>query len=463
MSAHELVGVWPASGKTARPGPFAPSPAGSRLMRARCVPDNRSMSSIYDVTTWEPLIQLMRARKATSSPVSGHVSSSGWSVPGPHDDWNTERAAVERVCGALTAAGREDISFVLDGSVLHLIETGPAVDGLSVNAGSLLLVEGAVAEPWRRLPSPAPGAAVSPSADPALLERHLRERLPAVRGATEAEIAAAGVRLGVALPAELKALYRVVRAGREDRLDGVSEVLGFELLGLDGVFVADAVCRPHWWEFAAMEAVVTSPDDLVQGVVGSPGWIAFADNGGGDRYAIDLTPGPRGYRGQVILISHEESVGAVPIAESLTDLVVRGREYDYPETTGEQTPVFVHARDGDLPVHPELEVLSLGLSNAGPFRLAPLVGSPRLRTLTAGAGSLADPREVALLTGLEYLELDVDDWRILLDADAVPKDLLAAGVRAKNQDLLAVADLSNELLARWNRPLISRTTLSVRS
>jgi hypothetical protein len=57
----------------------------------------------------------------------------------------------------------------------------------------------------------------------------------------------------------------------------------------------------------------------------------------------------------------------------------------------------------------------------------------------------------------------VDDWRTLLDADAVPKDLLAAGVRAKNQDLLAVADLSNELLARWNRPLISRTTLSVRS
>jgi cell wall assembly regulator SMI1 len=421
------------------------------------------MSSIYDVTTWEPLIQLIRARKGTGSPVSGHVSSNGWSIPGPHHDWNTERAAVERVCGALAEAGREDVSFVLDGSDLHLIEDGPAVDGLAVNGGSLLLVEGAVAEPWRRLPSPTPGAAVSPSADPALLERHLRERLPAVRGATEAEIAAAGAQLGVDLSEELKALYRVVRAGREDRLEGVSEALGFELLGLDRVFVADAGSRPHWWEFAAMEAVVTSPDDLVQGVVGSPGWIAFAGNGGGDWYAVDLTPGPRGYRGQVILISHEESVGAVPIAESLTDLVVRGREYDYPGSIGEQIPVFVHATDGNLPIHPELEVLSLGSSNAGPFRLAPLVGLPRLRTLTASAGSLADPREVALLTGLEYLEIDLDDWRVLLDADAVPQNLFAAGVRTRNQGLLAVADLSNELLARWNRPLITRTTLSVRS
>ncbi|WP_230394697.1 hypothetical protein [Plantactinospora alkalitolerans] len=64
---------------------------------------------------------------------------------------------------------------------------------------------------------------------------------------------------------------------------------------------------------------------------------------------------------------------------------------------------------------------------------------------------------------MEYLELDLDDWRVLLDADAVPRGLSAAGVRARNRDLLAVADLSNELLARWNRPLITRTTLSVRS
>ncbi|GIE89550.1 SMI1/KNR4 family protein [Actinoplanes regularis] len=421
------------------------------------------MPSIYDVTTWELLVQLMRAGNGADGPVNGHVSPAGWSVPGPHRDWNIEHAAVERVLGALTEDDLEDISFVLDGSALHLIETGPAVDGLGTSVGSLLLVEGAIAEPWRRLPAPAPGTAASPSADPALLERHLRERLPTVRGATEEEIAAAEARLGVALPEELKVLYRVVRAGREDPLDGLFEALGFDLLGPDVVFVADAASRPCPWEFAAKDAVITYPDALVQGVVGSPGWIAFAGNGGGDQYAIDLTPGPRGYQGQVILINHEESVGAAPIAESLTDLMVRERHYDYAGPTGDQTPVIAYARDGNLLVHPELEVLSLGSSKAGQFRLAPLSGLPRLRTLAADPGSLADPREVALLTGLEYLELDLDDWRVLLDADAVPKGLSAAGVRARNQDLLAVADLSNELLARWNRPLITRTTLSVRS
>ncbi|MBE1492023.1 SMI1/KNR4 family protein [Plantactinospora soyae] len=421
------------------------------------------MPSIYDVATWEMLVRLMRAGGGAVGPVHGHVSPAGWSVPGPHHDWRTMHAAVEPVLGALAEDGREDISFVLDGSALYLIETGPAVDGLGVNAGSLLLVEGAVPEPWRRLPSPTPGAAVSPSTDLALLERHLRERLPTVRGATGAEIAAVEARLGVALPEELKVLYRVVRAGREDPRDGLLEALGFELVGPDSIFVADAASRPCPWEFAAMEAVITGPDALVQGVVGSPGWIAFASTCGGDLYAIDLTPGPRGYRGQVILINHEESVGAVPIAESLTDLMVREREYDYPDPTGDQTPVIADATDGNLSVHPDLEVLGVGSSKAGPFRLAPFAGLPRLRTLVAVPGSLADPREVALLTGLEYLELDLDDWRVLLDADAVPRGLSAAGVRARIQDLLAVADLSNELLARWNRPLITRTTLSVRS
>jgi cell wall assembly regulator SMI1 len=424
--------------------------------------DNRSMPSIYDVTTWEPLVQLMQAGNGADGPVDGHISPGGWSIPGPHDDWPAEQAAVERVLGALTEDGLEDISFVLDRSALHLIETGPAVDGLGTVAGSLLLVEGAVAEPWRRLPSPTPGAATSPSADPALVERHLRERLPRVRGATEVEIAAAEARLGVVLPEELKAVYRVVRASPEDPHEGLFEALGLDLLGLDGVLVAGAASRPCPWEFAAMEAVITRPDALVQGVVGSPGWIAFAGNGYGDFYAIDLTPGPRGYRGQVILISHEENIGAAPIAASLTDLVVRERAYDHPGPSGDETPEVVYVRGGDLSVRPDLEVLVLGSSRVGSFRLAPLAGLPRLRTLAAAPGSLADPREVASLTGLEYLEMDLDDWRVLLDADAVPNGLSAAGVRAADRDLLAVAKLSNELLARWNRPLITRTTLSVR-
>ncbi|MGW5739010.1 MULTISPECIES: hypothetical protein [Streptomyces] len=76
------------------------------------------------------------------------------------------------------------------------------------------MVQGAVPQPWRRLPDPVPAAVPAPSADPALLERLLRERLPGAVGATEAELAAAEARLGVPLPEELKVLYRVARPRR---------------------------------------------------------------------------------------------------------------------------------------------------------------------------------------------------------------------------------------------------------
>jgi cell wall assembly regulator SMI1 len=62
------------------------------------------------------------------------------------------------------------------------------------------------------------------------------------------------------------------------------------------------------------------PGDAVQGLVGSPGWIVFGTNGGGDRVAIDLTPGPRGNIGQVIMIDHEQNIGAGLYARSLTAL-----------------------------------------------------------------------------------------------------------------------------------------------
>lgn len=56
-----------------------------------------------------------------------------------------------------------------------------------------------------------------------------------------------------------------------------------------------------------MDAVDIRPDAAVQGLVGSPGWIVFGDNGGGDRLAVDLTPGPRGHIGQVVVLSHDSA------------------------------------------------------------------------------------------------------------------------------------------------------------
>ncbi|MER6590539.1 SMI1/KNR4 family protein [Micromonospora purpureochromogenes] len=385
--------------------------------------------------------------------------------------------AVERVQSALADVGLGSISFVVEMSatgrtVLHLLTFGPAVEaGIGPYPGSLLLVEGAVPEPWRRSPNPVPGAAPAPSVDPALLERTLRDRIPGATGATEAEIAAAEARLGAALPDELKALYRVTRGRWQDWGDDyaaaerVARAVGCELSPLDEVCIIDAPSRPCPWRFAATEAVVTPPDAAVQGVVGSPGWIAFGDNGGGDRIAVDLTPGPRGHVGQIIMLDHEQNIGASLLADSLTDLVMQRRSNWHASHREDQPPAVARVNIRSLTsvqaaAHPRLEVLSIGVWDGEPFSLSPVTGLPRLRTLTAYPGTLADPLEIAKLSGLEYLELGPEEWHVLLDAGAVPRSLSAAAIEPHgNRHPLPIVAIANELLALWDRPPISQTIL----
>lgn len=452
------------------------------------------MSAIHDFATWEPVVRLLRAGDTSGfavpgGHVAGRVSLGSWSLPVRRrqpppgrayqiEDMRDEMAAVERVQRALTAAGFDDMAFAAEiapsgRTVLRLFGPAPAAKpGVGgPHPGSLLLVDGSVPEPWRRLPDPAPGATVAPTADPALLERTLRERIPGATGASEAEIAATEARLGVALPDELRALYRVTRARWEDWGDDheaaerESEAVGCELLPLTGAYVADAASRHFEWRFGAMEAVVTPPDAAVQGLAGSPGWIVFGDNGGGDRIAVDLTPGPQGHTGQIIMISHEEDTGAGLLADSLTDLVLKGYGEGRHSLREDGPPLVARVNTGAMrsvgaAAHPGLEVLSIGVREGEPLSLAPVVGLPRLRTLTACSGTLADPLEIAGLTGLEFLELGPDDWRVLLDAGAVPRGLSAAAIEVRNTEHpLPVVTLANELLALWNRPPITVTTL----
>ncbi|MFI5828684.1 hypothetical protein ACIA6C_15770 [Streptomyces sp. NPDC051578] len=104
------------------------------------------------------------------------------------------------------------------------------------------------------------------------------------------------------------------------------------------------------------------------------------------------------------------------------------------------------------------ETLTLGARGSRSVSLAPLIGLPRLRSLVAPPGTLADPTEIAGLNRLEYLELGSQEWGVLLEADAVPQGLLAAAVNGPfDEDPLAVAGLANELLALWGRPRILQT------
>lgn len=394
------------------------------------------------------------------------------------EDMQDEFDAVQRVQSALADAGADGISFVAEFSpagrtVLHLISPDPAVEpGIGgPHPGSLILVEDSVPEPWRRLPDPVPGAVPAPSVDPALLERTLRERVPDAIGATEAEIAAVEARLGVALPDELKVLYQVTRVRWEDWGDdyAVAErvymAVGCGLFSLDDLYIADAPSRPCPWQFGATEAVVTPPDAAVRGLVGSPGWIVFGDNGGGDRIAVDLTPGPRGHTEQIIILSHEENIGAGLVADSLTDLMVNGRRQGRLGRRGDEPPVVAWVnirslRSVQAAAHAGLEVLRIGVWEGEPLSLAPVTGLPCLRTLTAYPGTLADPLEIAKLTKLEFLKLGPEEWRVLLDSGAVPRSLSAAAIEVHgNRHPLPIVAIANELLALWDRPPITQTTL----
>ncbi|WP_086680298.1 SMI1/KNR4 family protein [Streptomyces pseudogriseolus] len=450
------------------------------------------MPSLHDVTTWQPLLRLLHAAHADtlSAPgghVAGQIGTGGWSVPLPYrppqpgraaliSDNQEEFDAIGLIVEALKEEGSDGISFVVEAASapgrvrLHLIEPSPSVEPgvATAHPGTLLLADGALPEPVRRLPEPVPGAAPAASADVDLLRRTLRERLPDALGASEEELAAAEARLGVTLPPELRALYEVVRSRYEDWDDFREpyDVIGCDLFPLSEVYVADAASRQVLWQFGAMDAVETGPEHAVQQLVGSPGWIVFGDNGGGDRIAVDLTPGPDGHVGQVIIIGHEGNIGAGLVADSLTDMVVHRHFDGRPVRKVEQPPLVAYVNRASLPSveaasHPGLEVLSIGVWEKEPVSLAPVFDLPRLRTLSVYSGTLADPCEIARLTRLEYLELPPAEWRVLLDAGAVPKGLLAAGIDAHRQrdNPLHIIALANEILTLYGRPPISGITV----
>ncbi|WP_229849112.1 SMI1/KNR4 family protein [Streptomyces melanogenes] len=436
----------------------------------------RSRSAIYQFEAWEPLLRLLRAENAErlAAPggrVLGRITRSSWSVP-LKQMYND---GVRRMHDILVRDGIGAVTFVMEMETtgrtrLHLLVPSEAVElGIGFNPGALVLVEGALPEPWRRLPEPTPEAVLAPSADPALVERTVCGRLPDAVGATEAEIAAAELRLGIALPEELKALYRVTRAkwsdwgGDYEASSRHSQAVRCELFDLAALYVAEAVTRECPWEHAAMEAVETRPSAAVQGLAGSPGWIAFGDNGGGDRLAVDLTPGPHGHLGQVILISHEQNIGARLVADSLTDLLLDRLAAESADVEAQAPAAKSFAYDEESlgrAVHPGLEALALDVRGGRPVGLAPLMGLPRLRSLVAHPGALADPTEIAELTGLEYLGMGSREWGDVLDADAVPEGLLAVAVSGPfDEDPLAVAGLANELLALWGRPRIAQSVV----
>jgi cell wall assembly regulator SMI1 len=308
---------------------------------------------------------------------------------------------------------------------------------------------------------------------PGGLERLLREWYPNAVGATAEEISAAEERIGRPLPEELKALYRVTRGARSSgepidapgAPDGVHDLMSDFLLPVDEAYLRDSTYNMPSWSLAVMEAPRTPPGAAVQQLPGSPGWIVFASDYAASFFAVDLTPGATGHVGA---LDYDEYTGARLEARSLTDFVGQTASEEGASSRDRSAVAWINDRSLtsiESAAHPDLEALTIGVWEGEPVSLAPLIGLPRLRALTAYAGTLANPLEIASLTHLEYLAVGVDDWRALLDADAVPPNLLAANMEGSLNPLLdppagsaIYIELANDIAARWGR-IDRRTTL----
>lgn len=133
------------------------------------------------------------------------------------------------------------------------------------------------------------------------LRQHLPEAAQSLRPpASEADLTVLATETGLDLPAAFLDLYRW-HDGQERGCTGV--FYGLEFLPISRML--------EEWRFAAREAeslpfAEAAPTAVVRRASANRHWIPFAADGGGNFLAIDLQPGPRGARGQVINFGRDE-------------------------------------------------------------------------------------------------------------------------------------------------------------
>jgi cell wall assembly regulator SMI1 len=150
------------------------------------------------------------------------------------------------------------------------------------------------------------------------IEAWLQENAPHIYdslqpGASEAEIAKVESQLGVALPDDVKASYRIHNGQNDKAVNGMfpappSRYSGFEpgyllheVMGIYGEW-------DEWKELVEggdFDGEKSEPQPGIRDDWFHLGWLPFAHNGGGDSYCIDLDPAPGGTRGQIISMNHE--------------------------------------------------------------------------------------------------------------------------------------------------------------
>lgn len=330
---------------------------------------------------------------------------------------------------------------------------------------SLVLQDRALPVLYRRQPDPTVTTEPAPSADPAALSRLIAQEIPNATPATLEQLAAVEAQLGVPLTDEVKAIYLTAGHG-EINFGEDADFYGMELIPLDDTEFRNWYLpekRMLDWRFGATETLGPDPAGRIQPLAATPLWFPVGHDGYGDAYAADLTPAEHGHRGQVIFIDAKESGGATYLSESFTELLVHGRQATATGPVRGAATASVYDAPGhtiaDAAQVASLEVLSLSSRLGTPADLGPLLDHPQIRTIDADAGTLADPLQLTRFPALEYLSMGLAEWRVLLDADRVPPQLLAAGISGGDLDLAATITTANDILRLWGRPLIKVTRL----
>ncbi|NBE93045.1 MULTISPECIES: SMI1/KNR4 family protein [unclassified Nonomuraea] len=174
-----------------------------------------------------------------------------------------------------------------------------------------------------------------PAGDPdeaVRLFHHYRRRMAQIIGyeedlpepASEEDLAELEERIGVMLPADLRALYGIAD-GDGDRVNPLFDRQEWlpvaEIDDLDDEWLEIAQeWRHEPWRRTVFDA---QPPNAIRRSPLRPGWIRFAFDSGGNWLAVDMDPGPNGRPGQVIAVGVDYSQGPAYVADSVTTFLRR--------------------------------------------------------------------------------------------------------------------------------------------
>ena len=406
-----------------------------------------------DKQLWAGVAAELRATApngTVSTTSSGRISRSGWGGRAPNDTDDTGKCISrnrgrEDVKSIATIMGDDSICYEINvtgkSATVHIVQETP---GLRLWDGpqEIVRVEGAVPQPYRRAPVRYP-ATISPHADPQAVSDLVSALLPDAQPVSDEEIAEVEAQWGVTLTQEVRALYEAAASGDLIKhiplpTDTDDDVVEEDDAGyyMHITPLADKNRQypggfPYPWCYSATE-IFLDPHGRVQNLGYSPGWIQIGDDWGGNLFLVDLIPGPNGNVGQVLFSDHEQCGGADWVANSLAEFFALDNRYPTEQLNSDWRDQGVRGKyrlrvGGDCTLDELSDTTEVLIINGtGMTDLKPILGHPQLRSvkITANVTSL---EVLATLPSLEWLSMSYADWTTLLDMDAFPPTLMAAG------------------------------------